>query len=201
MPLPAFLIRGSHEGPGRLLLEERQHPQGRRADRVVAGCRAARDRDGEADSRGLRQVPGGGGQALKGSCPGIRCRQADFAAYGRIVFGAPVWAGKAASPINTFLRDYPISEKVVGFLDTSLSGKDERCVEALRKALSKLASTVALFDWGRDDASVNEARIEAFVGGNRAASMPGMRKQRMHDAASTVVGNSWKGYARMGVLR
>jgi hypothetical protein len=106
----------------------------------------------------------GGGQALKGSCPGIRCRQVDFATYGRIILGAPVWAGKAASPINTFLRDYPISEKVVGFLDTSLSGKDERCVEALRKALPKLAITVALFDWGRDDASVNEVRIGAFVG-------------------------------------
>lgn len=164
MPLPAFLVKG---GTKDLFAYYSRSGNTRKAAERIASLLDAELLEIEMTKpipEGFGKYLVGGSQALKGSRPEIRCRQVGFASYGRIVLGAPIWAGKAASPINTFLRDYPISEKVVGFFDTSLSGKDERCVEALRKALPKLASTVALYDRGRDDASGNEARIKAFVG-------------------------------------
>lgn len=105
----------------------------------------------------------GGFQALFGVCPVIVPADRNLAAYDRIILGTPVWAGKCAPAVRTFLRDYDVRDKVKGLFVLSRSGKSDGCVLQLRKKLPAIQSVASLYDEKAAGAKDNAARLRRFL--------------------------------------
>lgn len=88
--------------------------------------------------------------------------------YDRIILGTPIWAGKAAPAINEFLKEYPVSEHIIGLFTCSGGGDNQGCVKQLEKKLSHVQShwqyTVALADRNNPEkAGQNSEQLMAFI--------------------------------------
>ena len=105
----------------------------------------------------------GGMQALFGMCPGLQKYDVNMTGYKRIIIGCPVWAGKCAPYINTFLKDKYQRKKVTAVFTLSGGGDNDRCIAALKKRLPALKTTVALADRKNEMAKDNDKKIEDFV--------------------------------------
>lgn len=57
--------------------------------------------------------------------------------YDMIIFGTPVWAGKPAPPIMTFIRDNDLHGKRIAYFTTSISGNAEKAFSILLDEISK----------------------------------------------------------------
>ena len=115
----------------------------------------------------FRVLMRGGGQVTFGLCPKIREFTVDLGAYDRIILGTPVWAGKCASFVRTFVKKYAkqhtLTEKVKAVFTLSGSGDNSGCIADLRKMLPALIDNVSLFDRSNSGSSENESRINEFV--------------------------------------
>lgn len=112
---------------------------------------------------GSRKFVVGGAQATFGMAPGIEEISIDFDKYDRIILGTPIWAGKAAPAINSFLKKYPVSDKVIALFTCSGGGDNDKCVILMKKKLKNLVNTVALADKNSKLAIDNEEKIMKFV--------------------------------------
>ena len=61
----------------------------------------------------------GGYQAIFNREPKLKPYTIDFSKYDLIFLGSPIWGGKIASPINTFLNDEGLHDKKICFFSTS----------------------------------------------------------------------------------
>jgi len=104
----------------------------------------------------------GGYQAVAGRCPAIKPLKIDWRQYDVVILGTPVWADKGAAAINTFLRDYAVTDKIFAVFTTSGSGNNEKCLASLRTKLPKVRITTSLVDQKNPKASENEAKIQDF---------------------------------------
>lgn len=115
----------------------------------------------------LRVLMQGGGQVTLGLCPKIREFPLDLGSYDRIILGTPVWAGKPASFVRTFVKKYAkrhqLTGKITAVFTLSASGDDSGCIAALRKLLPDIETTVSLTDKSSPHAAENERKTAGFA--------------------------------------
>ena len=109
----------------------------------------------------------GGGQVTFGICPKLREFPLDLAAYDRIILGTPVWAGKCAAPVYSFVRKHcpkhGLAERVTAAFTLSGSGDNSGCVVQLQKLLPNIRETVSLADGKSPLAQENSTKLARFA--------------------------------------
>ena len=111
---------------------------------------------------GFFSIMKGGGQVALGKKPPLK-EIPDLSGYERIVLGTPVWAGKCAAPVWTFLASGALKEKSVAFFTFSGSGEDEKAAQQVRAASKEVTASVALVDARVPASSGNETKLAAFL--------------------------------------
>lgn len=109
-----------------------------------------------------QQIMYGGMLTVFGRCPKLFGMPVNLDAYDEIILGTPVWAGKAAAPMNTVLQNKEICAKTTAVFTLSGGGDNDKCIPALQKKLPALKHTLALADRNQEKAADNEKKIEEF---------------------------------------
>lgn len=104
----------------------------------------------------------GGMTAIFGQKPKLKPYQVCIEDYDLIVIGTPVWAGRNAPPINTFLRDHPIKGKTAALFASSGGGNAEGCFRHMKSKLGTVAATLSLVN-AAEDLKRTEAQIDVFA--------------------------------------
>ena len=113
---------------------------------------------------GFRKFFWGGKSAVMAETPKLMPYDFDAAAYDRIVFGFPVWAGNVTPPIRTFVKENELKGKrIAAFACQSGSGA-EKAFGRLKAALDidALEAELILIDPKAHPAAENEQKITAF---------------------------------------
>ena len=111
----------------------------------------------------VRQMLVGGMQSTFGRRPKIKGVPDNIDYYDEIILGMPVWAGMPASPVNTFIKNYGVADKIDAVFTFSGGGDNDRCLAQLSKSLKNIKSQVALADRNSNTAKDNEEKLEKFV--------------------------------------
>ena len=112
---------------------------------------------------GGRKFMIGGMQAMFGICPKLADVSVDLAAYDEIILGTPVWAGKCAPAIRSFLKKNHLDEKVCAVFTCSGGGDNAGCIADLEKLLHHIRYSTSLVDKGNQTASENESKIKKLA--------------------------------------
>ena len=113
---------------------------------------------------GFRKFFWGGKSAVMAETPKLLPYVFDPAAYDRIVFGFPVWAGNVTPPIRTFIRDNDLKGKrIAAFACESGSGA-EKAFAKLKAALGieALEAEAVLIDPKARPDPENDRKLAAF---------------------------------------
>ena len=105
----------------------------------------------------------GGMQSTFGRRPKIKGVPDNIDYYDEIILGMPVWAGMPASPVNTFIKNYGVADKIDAVFTFSGGGDNDRCLAQLSKSLKNIKSQVALADRNNNASKDNEEKLEKFV--------------------------------------
>ena len=111
----------------------------------------------------VRQMLVGGMQSTFGRRPKIKGVPDNINYYDEIILGMPVWAGMPASPVNTFIKNYGVADKIDAVFTFSGGGDNDRCLAQLSKSLKNIKSQVALADRNSNAAKDNQEKLEKFV--------------------------------------
>lgn len=111
----------------------------------------------------VRQMLVGGMQSTFGRRPKIKGVPDNIDYYDEIILGMPVWAGMPASPVNTFIKNYGVADKIDAVFTFSGGGDNDRCLAQLSKSLKNIKSQVALADRNSNAAKDNHEKLEKFV--------------------------------------
>lgn len=106
----------------------------------------------------------GGMQAIFEMRPELQALSKDLAQYDEIILGTPIWAGKCAPAINTFIKDKIIKEKITAVFTSSGGGDNDKCINNLKKKLPNMKYVAALADSKNKLAAFNEANINKLIG-------------------------------------
>ena len=100
----------------------------------------------EYPKKGLLKYFHGGKDAISNSAPELKTQIPDLSGYELFVIGTPVWAGRAAAPINTFLNAADFSGKKVAAFCSSASGNAGKTFESIESKAknAKLCETLSL---------------------------------------------------------
>ena len=104
----------------------------------------------------------GGAMAQFGLCPSIKASSISLEQYDYIILGTPVWAGKCAAPVKSFIKKYGI-DKTIAIFTSSGSGENEKCIEELKSVLPFIKAQVSLVDKSQPDAKDNSKKLERFI--------------------------------------
>ena len=113
---------------------------------------------------GFRKFFWGGKSAVMAEKPALRPYEFDAAAYDRILFGFPVWAGNVTPPIRTFVQEQDLAGKrIAAFACQSGSGA-EKAFGKLKAALGvgTLEAELVLIDPKDKPSEANERKLAAF---------------------------------------
>lgn len=115
---------------------------------------------------GFRKFFWGGKSAVMAEHPPLAPYDFPAEAYGRIVFGFPVWAGNVTPPIRTFVRDNLAAlkgKRVAAFACQSGAGA-EKALGKLKACLGvdRLEAELALIDPKDRPSAENVERLRAF---------------------------------------
>lgn len=106
----------------------------------------------------------GGRQAVFGSKPKLEEYSFSVSDYDRVIIGTPIWAGKYAPAINTFLHENELNYKVSAVFTLSGSGNNEKCLKGLKKICPSILNDANLYDTNDEKkAETNEKRISNFI--------------------------------------
>ena len=133
------------------------------AEKMNAGLLRLAPEKAYPDS-GFRKFFWGGKSAVMAETPALQKYAFDPAAYDRIIFGFPVWAGNVTPPIRTFLKENDLSGKrFAAFACESGSGA-EKAFAKLKSALGTdtLEAQLILIDPKTKPNDANDAKINAF---------------------------------------
>lgn len=117
----------------------------------------------EIPTKGFLKFLAGGMQASLGLCPDMKAFVFQSHKYDRIVLGTPVWAGKCAPIIYSFLKKYEVHEKIAAVFTCSGGGDNEGCIKNLKKKLPNMKETIALADRSNSLAAENDVKIKQFL--------------------------------------
>ena len=115
---------------------------------------------------GFKKFFWGGKSAVMAETPDLKPYAFHPEAYGRVVFGFPVWAGNVTPPIRSFVRDNLEALKgmrVAAFACESGAGA-EKAFGRLRECLgaSALEAELVLIDPRDKPGTENDRKLEAF---------------------------------------
>ena len=118
--------------------------------------------------RGFKKFFWGGKSAVMAETPALKPYRFDAAAYDRVVFGFPVWAGNVTPPIRSFIRENQAAlqgRRFAAFACQSGAGA-EKAFKKLSECLggANLEAELALIDPRDKPARQNEEKIAAFCG-------------------------------------
>ncbi|MDE6129591.1 MAG: flavodoxin [Lachnospiraceae bacterium] len=117
----------------------------------------------EIPRKGIGKFFVGGGQALFKKCPPLRNMESDMGKYEEIILGTPIWAGKCAPAINSFLKAYPVEEKVAAIFTSSGGGDNKSCMKDFSRRFSALKYSAALYDSRNPASKDNEMYIQRLA--------------------------------------
>lgn len=110
-----------------------------------------------------KQLALGGMQAMFGMKPAIQELSKNIKEYDVLILGTPIWAGKIAAPVHSFLNKYQVLDKIVAVFTFSGGGDNKRCIAKLSKRLPRLKVEVALANRDSDLAIHNADKIHHFI--------------------------------------
>lgn len=112
-----------------------------------------------------KQMLTGGMQSSFGMTPQIKGEPDNVDEYDEIIIGTPIWAGKAAAPMNSLLKHDEIADKVVAVFTFSGGGDNEKCISNLSKKLKNMRRSVALADRSNGASGNNYKMLDEFMEG------------------------------------
>ena len=106
----------------------------------------------------------GGKSAVMSETPELRPYAFDAAAYGRIIFGFPVWASTIAPPLRTFIRSNALKgKKIAAFACQTASGAEKAFVKLKDElGIDALEAELTLLDPKIKPDPANEEKLRAF---------------------------------------
>lgn len=111
----------------------------------------------------VRQMIVGGMQSTFGRRPKIKGVPDNIDYYDEIILGMPVWAGMPASPVNTFIKNYGVADKIDAVFTFSGGGDNDRCLAQLSKSLKNIKSQVALADRSNNAARIIRRSLKSLL--------------------------------------
>ena len=116
--------------------------------------------------KGFRKFLWGGKSAVMAETPELEPYTFDAAAYDRIVFGFPVWAGNVTPPLRTFIKENDLSGKRFAAFACQSGAGAEKAFEKLKTALGirELDAELVLIDPKTKPDPINEKKISGFCG-------------------------------------
>lgn len=115
--------------------------------------------------RGLRKFLWGGKSALMGDTPPLEPCGFDPARFDRVILGTPLWAGRIAPPLRSFLAEQggALAGKTLAAFICSGGGSPGKAFDQLRELLGgALAAEAHLVDPKDRPSAENAARLDAF---------------------------------------
>ena len=106
----------------------------------------------------------GGRAAMRGEKPALRPYGFSPAEYDLIVIGSPVWAGRCAPPVNTFLGENDLAGRTVAYFCCHAGGGPKKFNETMRTALKgcSIAAEADFRDPYTKRCDGTDARIDEF---------------------------------------
>lgn len=111
----------------------------------------------------VRRMLVGGMQSTFGRRPKIKGVPDNIDYYDEIILGMPVWAGMPASPVNTFIKNYGVADKIDAVFTFSGGGDNDRCLAQLSKSLKNIKSQVALADRNSNTARIMKRSLKSLL--------------------------------------
>ncbi len=114
--------------------------------------------------KGFAKFFWGGKSAVMAETPALEAYAAPLEAYGRVIFGFPVWAGNMAPPIRSFVRENDLSGKRIAAFACQSGAGAEKAFEKLTACLGigALEARLALIDPKDKPSPENDRKIRAF---------------------------------------
>ena len=114
-------------------------------------------------AKGFFKIMQGGAQVTFGIKPKIRPIDTDFKEYDEIILGTPIWAGRPASPTQSFLKNFEYKDKITSVFTLSGSGNNSKCIKFLKKKCPNIKLDVSLLDKNNEESISNDQVLEAFL--------------------------------------
>lgn len=115
---------------------------------------------------GWQRMLMGGMQSSLGICPKLKDLPFRPGDYAQIILGTPIWAGKCAAPVWSFLKNFDtneLDEKVTAVFTCSGGGDNEGCMKQLKKCFHHIQTAAALADKNNPACSENEEKLMALI--------------------------------------
>ena len=116
--------------------------------------------------KGLGKFLAGGKDSLFGGAPQIEPLDMDPSAYDLVVLALPVWAGKAAAPINSFIQGRDFGDARVALVIASASGDAASCAKDLAAKLGRAQvnmPTLSLKNPGKQPEAELASQLDDFA--------------------------------------
>ena len=112
---------------------------------------------------GFKKFFWGGKSADMGETPALEPYTFDASSYDTVILGFPIWASRAAPPIQTFLKDNDLREKKLAVFACQSGSGAEKAFEKLKACLGhSLEKTLILIDPKDKPDPAKEAQMEDF---------------------------------------
>ncbi len=140
-----------------------EYAAGRIADALGADTLRIAPEKAYPDS-GFKKFFWGGKSAVMAETPKLMPYAFDPSAYDRVILGFPIWAGNAAPPIRTFLKDNELTGKRVAAFACESGAGAEKAFAKLKAALGigALEAELILIDPKDKPKEENERKIAGF---------------------------------------
>lgn len=117
-------------------------------------------------THGLAKFFHGGKDSTFGRLPQIKPLTMDPSSYDLVVLALPMWAGKVAAPINSFIKGRQFGNAKVAFVIASASGDATSCAKDLAGKLGRSVGNTAVLSL-KDPAKMPReelgSQIDAFA--------------------------------------
>ena len=117
-------------------------------------------------TKGLAKFIAGGKDSTFGKAPKIEPLEMDPSAYDLVVLALPVWAGKAAAPINSFVEGRTFGKAKIALVIASASGDASGCARDLAGKLGRATAnmpTLSLKNPGKMGADELATQVDDFA--------------------------------------
>ncbi|MBP3893480.1 MAG: hypothetical protein J6D34_05485 [Atopobiaceae bacterium] len=120
----------------------------------------------EYPKKGLGKFLIGGRDSSFGRLPALQPLEVNPADYDVVVLALPMWAGKAAAPINSFIKSHDFGSSKVALMISSASGDAGSCAKDLAAKLGRSVgnmATLSLTNPGRMAPAELTEQVNGFV--------------------------------------
>ena len=115
--------------------------------------------------RGVKKFLWGGKSAMMAECPPLEPYVFDAGQYKRVILATPLWAGRVAPPLRTFLREQrsALRGKRFAFVICCGGGKEDKALAQLRALTdAEPDAALCLLDPKDRPSPGNDSRLQEF---------------------------------------